>query len=212
MHNSTRPKLTDILHNGRADDVRRAWESTEAAADFAPLPAATYTARIVAGELFTAKSGTPGYKLAFKVLDGEHAGRQFWHDVWLTPAAMPMAKRDLGRLGVKRIEQLDKPLPPGIRVKAKVTLHRNDDGAEYNSVRSFEVIGVDGVEDADFAPQTATAEATVGEPDESEPTEAEIDPAARAVIRNDNGDSFTVTGDLLPEAPKAAERWAVGHD
>lgn len=155
-HDTTNPgavrrKLSDIL-NGIEDSLRSAWANTAAASGFAPLPAGTYTARIVSGELVTAKSGTPGYKLTFKVLEGEHAGRQFWHDVWLTAAALPMAKRDLGKLGVTSLEQLEKPLPAGIRCKVKLALRRGDDGAEYNRVRSFDVVGVDKPEDDDFAP------------------------------------------------------------
>jgi hypothetical protein len=148
-----RRKLSDIL-NGGADTLRDAWGKTDAASDFAPLPAGTYTARVMAGELFTAKSGTPGYKLTFRVIEGEHAGRQFWHDVWLTPQALPMAKRDLGKLGVTDVEQLESPLPSGIRCACKLALRRDDGGTEYNRVRTFDVIGVDAepAVDADFAP------------------------------------------------------------
>jgi hypothetical protein len=69
----------------------------------------------VSGELFTAKRNTPGYKLSFQVIEGEHARRRFWHDLWLTEAAMPMTKRDLLKIGVKSVEQLEQPLPVGIR-------------------------------------------------------------------------------------------------
>jgi hypothetical protein len=147
-----RRKLSDIL-NGGADTIRAAWNATAAATDFAPLPTGTYDARIISGELTTAKSGTPGYKLAFKVLDGEHAGRQFWHDLWLTAAALPMSKRDLGKLGVTSLEQLEKPLPPGIRCRVKLILRVGDDGTEHNRVRSFDVLGIDTVADDDFAPE-----------------------------------------------------------
>ncbi|MGB1885124.1 MAG: hypothetical protein ACPHUF_14565, partial [Gammaproteobacteria bacterium] len=41
------------------------------------------------------------FKLTFRVLEGEHEGRQFWHDVWLTAAALPMAKHDLAKLGIR---------------------------------------------------------------------------------------------------------------
>ncbi len=153
MTNSRR--LTDILQGGDRDRLAQAWGQTQAATDFAPLPAGTYIARIVCGELSTAKSGTPGYKLAFRVLEGEYEGRQFWHDVWLTAAALPMAKRDLGKLGITSLEQLERPLPPGIRAKCKVALRKDDDGTEYNRVRSFEVLGIDPVDDDDFAPGCA---------------------------------------------------------
>lgn len=151
MNHNTR--LSDILANGNRAALSAAWASTEAADDFAPLPAGEYVAHVIAGELFTSRQNTtPGYKLAFKVSEGEHAGRQFWHDVWLTPAALPMAKRDLGKLGIVHLEQLEQPLPQGIKCKVKLALRRDDGGAEYNRVRSFDVIGIDTPEADPFAP------------------------------------------------------------
>ena len=165
----TRRFLSDILQQGDRESLSRTWNETEAAEDFAPLPGGEYIARIITGELFTSKTkNTAGYKLTFRVLEGDHEGRQFWHDVWLTPAALPMAKRDLGKLGVASLEQLEKPLPPGIRCRVKLALRKDDDGTEYNRVRAFEVIGIDEPEEDPFAPadtsgtemepETATAE------------------------------------------------------
>ena len=149
----TRKSLSDILRNGDRESLSRAWGETQAAEDFAPLPSGEYVARIVGGELFTSKTkGTAGYKLAFRVLEGDHQGRQFWHDVWLTPAALPMAKRDLAKLGVTSLEQLERPLPPGIRCKVKLALRRDDDGTEHNRVKHFEVVGIDPPEQDAFAP------------------------------------------------------------
>jgi hypothetical protein len=158
-----RRRLSDIL-NGSGGSVRQAWDATVAAGEFAPLPAGTYVARVIHGELANAKTGTPGYKLTFRVVEGEHAGRQFWHDVWLTPAAMPMAKRDLGKLGVASLEQLERPLPPGIRVKVRLALRRDDDGTERNRVKAFEVIGVDPLEDEAFAPSSGSSPEPLAEP------------------------------------------------
>jgi Protein of unknown function (DUF669) len=150
---AARPRLSDIL-DGNVESIRKQWGETEAAADFAPLPSGTYTCRVIAGELFTAKSGTPGYKLTFRILDGEHAGRQVWHDLWLTPAALPMTKRDLGKLGVTDPGQLESPLPTGIRCSVKVALRRDDEGTQYNRIRGFDVLGIDAdpAVDPDFAP------------------------------------------------------------
>ncbi|HEY2841805.1 MAG TPA: DUF669 domain-containing protein [Pirellulales bacterium] len=148
-----RKSLSEILRQGDQEKLSRAWGETEAADDFAPLPAGEYVARVLRGEPFNGKSnGTPGYKLTFRVLEGGHEGRQFWHDVWLTEAAVPMAKRDLANLGVTSPEQLDKPLPPGIRCKVKLTLRRDDDGTEYNRVKTFTVLGIDAPEADPFAP------------------------------------------------------------
>jgi hypothetical protein len=155
-----RRKLSDIL-NGSGDSLRSAWDATAAASDFAPLPAGIYTARIIGGELSTAKAGTPGYKLTFRVLEGEHAGRQVWHDLWLTAAALPMAKRDLAKIGVTALEQLEKPLPPGMRCHVKLALRKNDDGTEFNRVRTFEVVGVDTLDDDAFAPAPTAEPATL---------------------------------------------------
>ncbi|MDY0165276.1 MAG: hypothetical protein RBS80_01950 [Thermoguttaceae bacterium] len=161
-----RKSLTDILKNGSRDDLARQWETTEAAGDFEPLPAGQYVARIVSGELFTStRNGTPGYKLGFRVMEGEHTDRQFWHDVWLTPAALAMAKRDLGKLGVVSLDMLERPLPLGIRCQVKLALRRDDDGNEYNRVRAFDVIGIDEPERDPFAPQDATAEGEGGKDD-----------------------------------------------
>ena len=74
----------------------------------------------------TPRAGTAGYKLTLVVLEGEHAGRRFWHDIWLSEAAISLAKRDLGKLGVTSLEQLERPLPEGIIVTAKVALRRGD--------------------------------------------------------------------------------------
>jgi hypothetical protein len=152
-----RKRLSDILNGTQKNDLSRAWETTEAAEDFAPLPPGTYIARVVTGELATANSGTPGYKLNFRVVEGEYVDRQFWHDLWLTPAALPMAKRDLSKLGITALEQLEGPLPPGIRVKVRLALRREDDGLEYNRVKTFEVIGVDPIVDDTFGPVLSDA-------------------------------------------------------
>ncbi|MCC7349408.1 MAG: DUF669 domain-containing protein [Phycisphaerales bacterium] len=147
-----RPKLSDIL-NGGTDALRNAWNSADAADDFKLLPRGEYVAHIISGQLTNSSSkGTPGYKLAFKVIEGEHAGRMFWHDIWLTPAAMSMAKRDLGKLGVTSLEQLESPLSPGIRCKVKLVIHTADNGNEYNRVKSFDVLGIDKAEADPFAP------------------------------------------------------------
>ncbi|MCL4207594.1 MAG: hypothetical protein KJ000_34350 [Pirellulaceae bacterium] len=146
-------RLTDILRNGQAERLRAAWGTTEAAGELAPLPPGEYIAHIVAGQLENSKTNaTPGYKLTFRVCEGQFTGRQFWHDVWLTEAALSMAKRDLAKLGVTSLEQLEQPLPRGIRCACKLVRRTGDDGAEYNRLRSFVVVGIDEPEADAFAP------------------------------------------------------------
>ncbi len=160
-----------ILEGKHLEDLTSAWASTEASEEFEPLPPGEYLARIVSGGLFEAQTGTRGYKLTFRILEGEHEGRQVWHDIWLTPPAMGMAKRDLGKLGITDPAQLNEPLKPGFRCKVKVVLRREDDGTEYNRVRRFEVVGIDDVADDLFPPKPMT-----DDPDETEASHAPTEP------------------------------------
>ena len=149
-----RKSLSDILHNGQLGKLSQAWAETTAAKDFAPLPSGEYVCHITNGELETSRTNsTPGYKIEFTVLDGEFAKRKVWHDCWLTEAALPQSKRDLGKLGVTSLDQLNQPLPRGIRCKVRVVLRTDDSGAQFNKVRSFEVIGLDVPERDPFAPE-----------------------------------------------------------
>jgi hypothetical protein len=141
---NARKNLSDILANGGGDDFRNRWNQTAAAGDFGPLPPGEYICRVLSGELFTSKhKNTPGYKLTLQVAEGDFAGRRCWPEWWLTPAALPMLKRDLGKIGITTPEQLERPLPPAILVRIKLALHRDDDGNESNKLKSFEFHGVE---------------------------------------------------------------------
>src|SRR5438128_164679 len=147
-----RKRLTDIFLASEQDRLERAWSEAKAADDLTPIPPGLYRCRLVSGELFNANTGTQGYKLTLEVLDGEHAGRRVWHDIWLSEAAIPIAKRDLAKLGIKRPEQLERPLPDGIIVAAKVALRRADDAGEFNRITKFDVVSVEKPEPEPFAP------------------------------------------------------------
>ena len=151
---SERKRLSDILRDGEAEKLAAAWATTAAAAEFAPIPNGEYNCRVLSGELCQSKSGTPGYKLTLEVTEGEHAGRHVWHDVWLTPAALPMAKRDLEKLHITDLAQLSQPLPQGILARVKVAL-RTEDGTTYNRVKTFTVTGVEPPDE--FAPKADDA-------------------------------------------------------
>jgi len=160
-------RLSEILHGN--DDLQKLFAETEAAGELTPLPAGEYVAHIVDGELESSRTnGTPGYKLTFQVVEGEFKGRKFWADCWLTPAAMPQTKRDLAKIGVTSLEQLENPLPRFIRCKCKLALRRDDDGNERNRLKSFEVVGIDAPEVDTFAP-VATPTPAANEPTTSEP-------------------------------------------
>jgi len=114
-------KLSDILASGGfgGDDFSKTWQNTEAADEFRPVPPGEYVCHADRGELKTARTGTPSYSLSFKVIEGELSGRLVWLDLFLTPAALPMAKRDLVKLGIDSPEKLEQPLPPGIQCKVR---------------------------------------------------------------------------------------------
>ena len=89
------------------------------------------------------------------MLDGEYVGRKrVWHDVWLSEAALEVMgeSRDLAKLGIEHPSQLERPLPDGIIIAAKVALRRNDDGSDYNRVVRFDVVAVEPPAPEPFAP------------------------------------------------------------
>ena len=176
MEDNTTPRrrLTDILA-GQTDEIREQWGKTEAAADFAPLPAGTYEAHVQAVELFNARTGTAGVKIQFRIADGEHVGRLLFHDLWLTPAALPQTKRDAEKLGLSTLEQLETAnvVPGRIRCKVYVTLRSGDDGTEYNRVRRFDVLSIDEPEADPFAPTEDNVD--IAEPNDENPPRPEHD-------------------------------------
>lgn len=145
-------KLSDIL-NGNIGGFKDLWNNTQAAGEFVPVPRGEYVCHVTKGEAKEIGSKeTPTYQIEFTVIDGEYAGRRLWHDCWLTDAAWPYSKRDLGKLGITTPERMEQPLPRGIRCKVQVVLRSDDDGIERNRVRSFEVTGIDAPEVDAFAP------------------------------------------------------------
>jgi hypothetical protein len=139
-----RKKLSDILQqNSDREKLSNLWATTAAAAEFAPLPKGEYTFRVLAGELFTSKRDTPGYKLTLEVTEGDFEGRRVWCDLWLTPAALPMTKRDLAKIGVTDLDQLERPLPQGILIRGKLALRADDNGNESNRLVRFECVGTE---------------------------------------------------------------------
>ena len=146
-------KLSDILH-GNGGDFNDRWNNTEAAGDFGPVPRGVYVCHATRGELESSRSkSTPGYKIEFTILDGDFAGRKLWHDCWLTPAALPQAKRDLLKLGITSPAQMEQPLPKWIRCNVTTVVRRDDDGIERNKVQTFDAVGIDQPEADAFAPK-----------------------------------------------------------
>jgi len=165
-----RKSLTEILGGAAGvSKLRDVWNTTEAAAERAPIPTGDYVALVVSGGASESRTNqTPCYRLEFRILESEHKGARCWHDCWLTPAALPHTKRDLKTLGITTAEQLEAPLPAGIVVKLRVVLRKEDDGNERNAVRSFEFLRIDRPEADPFAPvnpdATPAGDAAAGVP------------------------------------------------
>lgn len=145
-------KLSDIL-NGNGSDFNDTWNATAAAGDFGPVPRGVYVCHATKGELESSRSGTPGYKIEFTVIDGDFKGRKLWHYCWLTPAAMPHSKRDLAKLGITTPEQMEQPLPKWIRCNVTAVVRLDDDGIERNKVQTFNTVCIDKPEADAFAPK-----------------------------------------------------------
>jgi hypothetical protein len=139
----TRLKLADVLTGGNSsrEALARRFDEAKAADDLAPLPAGTYRTRLISGELKQSRSGTPSYEMAFVVEDGEYRGRRLWRNAWLTEAAIPQAKRDVLKLGIKSLDQLEQPLPAVFLCDVRVVQRVDDDGTTRNAIRSFTVVG-----------------------------------------------------------------------
>ncbi len=133
-------RLGEIARGGNVDDLRASWAGARPVASD-PIPAATYRVLVADGRLFNSQAqGTPGYKLDLQVLDGPFAGRRLWHDLWLTPDALPRSKWELGQLGITELDELELPLPAGLIADAVVALRTDDDGLQYNKVRRLTAV------------------------------------------------------------------------
>ncbi|HVA46156.1 MAG TPA: DUF669 domain-containing protein [Pirellulales bacterium] len=166
-----RKSLSDILQGDARARLQQAWDSAKPADEFTPLPKGEYVSMLESTESFQAKTGTAGFKLTFRITEGEYAGRRCWYDVWLTEAAASMAKTDLGKLGIHRVEQLDQPTPQGIVCRIKVVVRESDDGDQYNRVKWFDVDHIEPPAPDPFAPSSAgehRADAEHQDGDESE--------------------------------------------
>ena len=173
-------------------DFKKTWETTEASEGFPPLPSGTYRCLVAGGDMFnTDKNSTPGYRVVFEVTSNPYVGRKFWHSIWLTDKALAMAKAELAKLGITRPEQLEQPLPPGMIADVKVVLRTNDDGDQFNRVKSFQVIQSE-VPAADFAPPPDAPKTAPREPGDDDDDDGdawdEVDKASDAGGFNwDNG-------------------------
>ena len=149
-----RKPLAGILPGGGGDnDIFDRFDTAEAADDFGPLPKGVYVALAVAGRLDKARTGTDGYTVEFRVIEGAYTGRRLWMTKYFTPAALPYTKRDLAKLGINNKATLHQPFPANRLVcKLTVVRRKDDDGVEKNEIKNLEVLRVQEPTADPFAP------------------------------------------------------------
>jgi hypothetical protein len=132
--------------NGKPAGGINAFDATEAAPQFAPLPPGIYSARVLRGEYTTTRTGADAYRLRFEIAEGPHAGQTIIRTWTFSPKALPYTKRDLAPFGLTSSAKLLSPFPPPGReylVRIVVVLQRGDDGIERNDVKKIEIVRVD---------------------------------------------------------------------
>jgi Protein of unknown function (DUF669) len=165
---SDRRRTVDDILGGGSGDFNDLWDNTQAASDdFDPIPMGVYRCLVSDGKLSVAKSGTKSYKIEFRILEGDFAGRKLWHDCWLTRDAFAMTKRDLTKVGVTSGDALHHPPRSGIIADVKVALRTENDGRQHNRVNGFKVV-------AD-APPPGTLDADEGDGEAEDSDNGEVD-------------------------------------
>lgn len=132
--------------NGKPAGGIDAFDATEAAPEFAPLPPGIYSACVLRGEYTTTKAGADAYRLRFEVTEGEQKGKTILRTWTFGAKALPYTKRDLTPFGLATSSALRSPFPPAGReylVRLVVALQRGDDGIERNDVKRIDLLRVD---------------------------------------------------------------------
>jgi hypothetical protein len=131
--------------NGKSGGGISAFDNTEPAPEFSPLPPGIYTARVLRGECCSTRAGADAYRMRFEVTEGPHAGKTVIRTWTFSPKALPYTKRDLSLFGLTTTAKLLSPFPePGREyfVRLVVALQRGDDGIERNDIKKIDLIRV----------------------------------------------------------------------
>lgn len=137
-----------LSSNGKATGTGGigAFDSTQPAPEFTPLPPGVYQARIIRGEFTSTKAGADAYRLRFEITDGPQKGQTTIRTWTFSEKALPYTKRDLASFGLTTTEKLLSPFPEVGReylVRLVVALQRGDDGIERNDIKRMELLRVD---------------------------------------------------------------------
>jgi len=138
--------FNDLIPSGKPSGGIDAFDATEAAPEYSPVPGGVYIARVRKGEVCQTKTGADAYRLRFEIAEGPHAGQTVIRTWTFSPKALPYTKRDLSPFGLTTSAKLLLPFPePGREylVRLVVALQRGDDGVERNDVKKIDIIRVD---------------------------------------------------------------------
>ena len=81
--------------------VQADFTGIEPSTGWEPLPEGEYVMVVHEVEEVTAKTGTPGIRVTFRVAVGEHRDHPVTDTLWITPKAMPFVMQRLEALGVQ---------------------------------------------------------------------------------------------------------------
>jgi len=132
----------DTVSYGYESDYEKYFDESRRAAEIGPLPAGEYLADIITGEVkIDHTTGNRLYRLTFAVVESStFDGRRFCMDCWLTPAAKPQSLRDLTKIGITSLNQVEQPLSAIFRCKVRLAVRRDNSCEMRNRVQFFEVL------------------------------------------------------------------------
>ena len=145
--------LREILSKNDRKAIEDTWASTSAAEDYSPIPRGNYNAKLLKLKTGQIPNGKPYVKQIFQIEDGEFCGRRVQMTLWLTTPAMPYTKRELSKIKILQLEELENPIPKHFICRIYVVKEKQNDGREFNNVKSFNVLSFEPEEADPFAPQ-----------------------------------------------------------
>ena len=129
------------LNGDASNDFDRLLEEKAAAPEFEPVKPGYYRAVLVGTRSKEVSAEKAKCEATFRLVDGDEAGRQLRHPITLTANSARFAKRDLAKIGIRKVADFDKPADQTILYRLKVVIHTDDDGNRWNRIKQIEVIG-----------------------------------------------------------------------